>query len=140
MRLMNDFHFRGLVWVAPAFLILIAGCPPVPPPDGNDPPVANAGPNQSVNAGDAVTLNGAASSDPDGDSLRFQWQHYAEPGTFRGPPIEIANAATSRATLTLPHVEQPATLHVLLIVTDGGQPALTRYGRVVVQIEAQSCR
>ena len=44
----------------------------------NDPPIANAGPNQTVadtdgNGSQAVTLNGTGSSDPDGDALTYSW-------------------------------------------------------------------
>jgi len=39
----------------------------------NQPPVADAGPDQSVIAGQRVTLNGASSTDPDGDPLTFVW-------------------------------------------------------------------
>jgi hypothetical protein len=43
----------------------------------NHPPVANAGPDQTLectgNGGPLVTLNGSASSDPDGDALSYIW-------------------------------------------------------------------
>ena len=48
-----------------------------PPASGNQPPAADAGPDQTIecasHAGAAVTLNGSASSDPDGDALSFDW-------------------------------------------------------------------
>ena len=40
----------------------------------NQRPVANAGPDQSVGEGSEVHLTGAASSDPDGDSLVYSWE------------------------------------------------------------------
>jgi len=61
---------------------------------GNSPPVANAGPNQTVAAGAQVTLNGSASSDVDGDSLIFSW-------TLTTRPVG-SNAALSNSSSVMP--------------------------------------
>lgn len=37
----------------------------------NQPPIANAGDDLTVNEGETVTLSGVGSTDPDNDSLRF---------------------------------------------------------------------
>jgi hypothetical protein len=48
-------------------------------PEDSDPPVADAGPDQSVVSGGMVTLNGSASFDPDGDDLTYQWEQIDGP-------------------------------------------------------------
>lgn len=45
----------------------------------NLPPVANAGPEQVVAVGAPVTLSGSASTDPNGDTLTYQWSLTTRP-------------------------------------------------------------
>ena len=55
------------------------------------PPVANAGPNQNVNAGDAVSLNGRDSYDPQGRPLTYRWSMLSIP---IGSQAQLAGANT----------------------------------------------
>ena len=62
--------------------------------DTNQPPLSEAGDNQTVTPGDAVRLNGSGSSDPDGDSLSYQWVQRSGPSVM----LRRANAASCRFT------------------------------------------
>jgi RHS repeat-associated protein len=79
----------------------------------NSPPVAKAGPDQTVAAGATVHLSGAASSDPNGDRLTFAWSFVSKPPR--------SYAVLSRATSITPtFVADVAGSYVVqLIVRDG---------------------
>jgi len=49
--------------------------------DGNLPPIAVAGPDQSVSFGSVVLLDGFGSTDPDGDILAYSWSFVDIPAT-----------------------------------------------------------
>jgi hypothetical protein len=61
----------------------------------NVPPVADAGEDQTVAAGDQVILDGSASADPDGDDLSFSWSLLSVP---EGSLAEIASPAAAETT------------------------------------------
>jgi len=48
-------------------------------PEGNHPPIANAGSDQALYVGNTATLNGGASSDINGDPLTYQWSIISRP-------------------------------------------------------------
>ena len=83
--------------------------------------------------GEAVKLTAAGSSDPDGDRLSFRWFVYPEAGTY-ARDVPLAGATAETTTMTVPEDAAGKTIHVVLEVTDGGEPALTRYRRAVIQV------
>ena len=74
-------------------------------------------------------------TDPDGDALNYRWWQYREADTYDGT-IEIQDAGKQDASFTVPgDAGKGKTIHVICEVTDTGTPPLTRYQRVVAQIE-----
>jgi PKD repeat protein len=77
------------------------------------PPVANAGPDQTVTQRTAVALNGATSNDPDGTIAGVRWVQVA------GPAVTLSGSTTLSPTFEAPRVQQTSiTLTFELTVTD----------------------
>ena len=68
----------------------------------NQAPTADAGPDQTVASGASVNLDGTGSSDPDGDTLTYDWTQAS------GPAVTLSGANTATPSFTAP--AGPATL------------------------------
>lgn len=115
----------GTPGISQIFFSRLAGADP------NQPPVANAGPDQTVGCsgpnGSTVTLNGSQSTDPDGDVLSFVWTDAA--GNIIGTTAVVQTTVsfgTHTFTLTVTDsagLSSTATTHVT--VADTAPPALS---------------
>lgn len=93
--------------------------------------------------GERIYLSAKSSYDPDGDSLSFNWFYYGEAGTFTtangrtGNPVVIHDADQAEAWFEVPteRVFRLGTMHIIVAVTDQGTPPLTRYKRVIVDVQ-----
>ena len=72
--------------------------PAGPTPTTNRAPTANAGPDQSIDEQTSATLDGLGSSDPDGNSLTYNWTQTG------GASVAITNANMAQATFDTPNV------------------------------------
>jgi hypothetical protein len=80
---------------------------------GNNPPTADAGPDQTVNKRSLVKLEGSG-EDPDGDKLRYDWKQTG------GEQVKLSSNITPAPTFTAPAVPNGGskTLEFTLTVSD----------------------
>jgi hypothetical protein len=78
-----------------------------------------------------------------GRTKQDKWYLYFEPGSYllftdyrsnTNHQLDIENSDRPVARFTAPEVRRPSDMHIILEVTDDGDPALTRYQRVIVNI------
>jgi hypothetical protein len=81
--------------------------------------------------GQLIELDASGSTDIDNDKLSYKWMLFPEAGTYSGK-ITIENPVMEATRFVVPEEASGKTLHVLLMVTDDGKPALTRYRRLVI--------
>ncbi len=122
--LQNDFASRA-DWCVKSFA------------EANHPPVVVLGHAADLKAlpGATVKLSARGTSDPDRDKLKYRWWQYHEADSYDGT-VEIRDAGKQDASFTVPgDAGKGKTVHIICEVTDTGTPQLTRYQRVVVEIE-----
>lgn len=79
----------------------------------NRPPVANAGADQATNEGGIVKLDGTGSSDPEGNSITYQWTQ------VEGPIVNLSDPTSPTPLFRAPFVSEETPITFQLVVNDG---------------------
>lgn len=79
----------------------------------NQPPNVKITASQSFVTGEVVILDGSASSDPDGDTLSYQWTQ------TKGPEIILSDSTSPSLIFVAPSVAQPTKFSFDVTVHDG---------------------
>jgi hypothetical protein len=94
----------------------------------NQPPVADAGANQTVKAGSKVKLSGLNSRDAEGEALYYSWSQ------VRGSKLSMLDVNSAEASFLAPIVSDKRTYRFKLRVTDKkGADSLPAYVDVTVE-------
>lgn len=105
--------------------------------DANHPPVVILANALDITAkpDTEIKLSAKGTSDPDGDELSYSWWQYQEANTYPGS-VTIENSSNQEASFTIPADAQIGqSIHIVCEVKDNGSPPLTRYQRVIIEVE-----
>lgn len=105
--------------------------------EANHPPVVKLNNALDITAkpGSTIQLSAKGTTDPDGDELSYSWWQYTEADTYSGN-VEIEAPNERETSFTVPSdAEAGRTIHIVCEVKDNGSPALSRYQRIIIQIE-----
>ena len=91
----------------------------------------------SARPDETISFDAARSGDPDGDRLSFHWWSYAEAGSYPGD-VSLADDTSVTAKLPVPADAAGKSIHVILQVTDDGEPPLTAFRRMVVDVRGSA--
>ncbi|GAB3010879.1 DUF1593 domain-containing protein [Niabella terrae] len=90
--------------------------------------------NRKISKGNYIVLDASLSKDSDGDSLHYRWWQYVEAGTYKGEAIE--ETTNAKVSISIPDkATSGTTIHMICEVSDNGPCALTRYQRVILEIQ-----
>jgi hypothetical protein len=105
----------------------------------NQPPIANAGPDQNVEQtspqGASVTLNGTGSSDPNNDTLTYFWNWTGGSASGVSPMVMLPPGMTN-VTLMVDDGKFNATDTVSITVVDTAPPYVDAGGDVTVEADS----
>jgi hypothetical protein len=85
-----------------------------------------------------IKLSASGSRDPDGDRISYRWWQYQEADSYEGI-VRINKSTSKNASYTAPKVDSSRTIHIILEVTDNGNPNLTSYRRLIATVDP-SCK
>ena len=93
---------------------------------GNMSPIANAGANQTVLFGSAVTLNGSSSVDPDGGTIEsYLWAQTA------GESVTLSSTTVAEVSFTAPSSEDSLSFTLTVTDNEGATGSATVYVKTV---------
>jgi hypothetical protein len=122
--LQNDFAARA-DWCVKSFA------------EANHPPTVKLANAINIKAlpGKKIKLSAKGTTDIDGDKFFYHWWQYTDAGTCK-TAITINNAEKKKAFFKVPaNAVTGTTIHIICEVKDNVTPQLTRYQRVVIEIE-----
>jgi hypothetical protein len=87
----------------------------------------------SVHPGETIMFTAENSYDPDGDKLFFEWWVYKEAGSYQGK-LKLAGETTEKVAISIPDTDEYGDIHLILSLTDNGDPGLTSYRRIIIEV------